>query len=175
MILAIHQPSFLPWLAYFRKIFLADKFCVMTHCQFEKNSFLNRCKVRDEWWTVPVEGGLESIEEKRYVNGAKLVYTNLNLIKGFMGVFGISTDKLVFDRDTIVTGTNRIIQLCEEHGCNEYLTNPDAEEKYLDGSLMEQAGIKVIPFTPSNDYKISLFEAFEKWGIEGTRKMICKR
>lgn len=175
MMLAAHQPSFLPWLSFFRKIFLADKFCVLANVQFEKNSFLNRCKVRDKWWTVPVQSGNCPIKIKRYANGSDLLTTNLKLITGFMDVFGIPTEKLVFDYPTALSGTDRIIDLCKKHGCDEYLTNPDAEKKYLDVKLMELEGIKVIPFTPSNDYKISLFEALEKWGVEGTRKMICKR
>jgi hypothetical protein len=174
MILAAHQCSFLPWVPFFRKIHLADKFCLMTNCQFEKNSFLNRCNVKGEWWTVPVVSGNTLIADKLYMNGSNLAETNINLIKGFMGVFGMPLDKLVYDRPTIATGTDRIIQLCHENGCDEYLTNPEAEEKYLDVALMNKAGIKVIPFTVTNDYKVSLFEAFEKWGIEGTTKMIRK-
>lgn len=114
------------------------------------------------------------IADKMYLNGSNLATTNINLIKGFMGVFGMPVDKIVYDTPTELTGTNRIIKICQDNGCDEYLTNPDAENKYLDISIMEKAGIKVIPFTVTNDYKISLFEAFEKWGIEGTTKMIRK-
>lgn len=174
MILAAHQPSFLPWISWWRKMFLADKFVLMVHSQFEKNSFLNRCNVKEKWWTVPVNGKIAPISEITYANGSSLAQTNINLIRGFMGVFGITQDKLIYDRPRITTGTNTLIQMCIENGCNEYLTNPEAEEKYLDVGLMEAAGIKVIPLVVSNDYKISLFEAFEKWGIEGTRKMICR-
>ena len=146
----------------------------MIHSQFEKNGFLNRCNVKEKWWTVPVNGGIKPISEVSYVNGQSLAQTNINLIRGFMGVFGITQDKLIYDRPRLTKGTDSIIQMCLENGCDEYLTNPEAEEKYLDVGLMEKSGIRVIPFITSNEYKISLFEAFEKWGIEGTRKMICR-
>jgi hypothetical protein len=174
MILAAHQPSFIPWLPWWRKLFLTDRFVLMVHSQFEKNNYINRCKVKEKWWTVPVNGRIAPISEIYYVNGQSLAQTNINLIRGFMGVFGISQDKLVYDRPRLTKGTDALIEMCMENGCTEYLTNPEAEQKYLDVGLMEKAGIKMIPFTVTNDYKISLFEAFEKWGIEGTRKMICR-
>ncbi len=58
MILTAHQSAYLPWLGYFHKIILADKFIVLDNVQFEKNSFINRNKVKtpgkDTWLTVPV-------------------------------------------------------------------------------------------------------------------------
>ena len=173
-ILAAHQPSLLPWLPWWRKLFLADRFVLMVHSQYEKNSYLNRCNVKDKWWTVPVNGKIAPISEITYANGQSLGQTNINLIRGFMGVFGITQDKLVYDRPRITKGTDSLIQMCIENNCTEYLTNPEAEEKYLDVGAMERAGIKVVPFVYTNDYKCSLFEAFDKWGIEGTRKMICR-
>jgi len=175
MILAIHQPNLIPHLPFFRKMFLADKFCIMTNCQFEKNGWTNRFKYKDKWMTMPVCGGKESITHKKYTNGYSVGETNTLLINGFARMLSIDVNKIVFDRNTTLQGTDRIIELCRFHQCNEYLTNPEAEEKYLDVGLMEQAGIRVLPFVVTNDYKISLFEAFEKWGIEGTRKMVCRK
>lgn len=175
MILAAHQPNLIPHLPYFRKMQLADKFVLMAHCQFEKNGWTNRFKYKDKWMTMPVMGGKELIYYKRYVNGYPLVEVNTPLIFAFAKMLGINTDKVHLDYDTIESGTNRIIDYCKRFDCDEYLTNPEAEEKYLDIQKMEREGIKVIPFEVSNDYKISLFEAFEKWGIEGTGKMVRKR
>src|SRR5262245_59727696 len=44
-IVSAHQPGYIPWLGYFHKILLADKFVIMDDVQFEKNSFTNRNKV----------------------------------------------------------------------------------------------------------------------------------
>ncbi len=175
MILAAHQPSLIPWIPFFRKMQLADKFVLMRFCQFEKNSYTNRFKHKDKWMTLPIQHGMDLIAHKQYVNGYKLEEVNLPLIYGFARMFGIDTNKIVLDHETLEQGTDRIIDYCVKHGCNEYLTNPEAEDKYLDVKKMEASGIKVVPFVCSNDYKISLFEALEKWGIEGTRKMLWKR
>ena len=175
MLLAAHQPNLIPWLPFFRKIALSDKFVILRYVQFEKNGFQNRFNHKDKWMTMPVKSGLETLAEKVYVNGNNLVETNMLLIWGFCAMLGIDRNKIVFDGSDLPSGTDRLIELCIKHECDEYLTNPDAEQKYLDVKKMEDAGIKVIPFNPSSDYKISLFEAFEKWGIEGTAKMVNKK
>jgi len=59
MIVSIHQPAYLPWLGYFHKLALSDVFVVLDKTQFEKNSFINRNKIKTAqgwmWLTVPVE------------------------------------------------------------------------------------------------------------------------
>lgn len=58
VILSAHQPACLPWLGYFHKIALSDKFIILDNVQFEKNSFINRNKIKTAqgviWLTVPV-------------------------------------------------------------------------------------------------------------------------
>jgi hypothetical protein len=58
MIVAAHQPSFLPGLAYLDKMAKADLFVVMDDLAFEPNRFLNRQRIKvsdgDGWLTVPV-------------------------------------------------------------------------------------------------------------------------
>ena len=58
MIVAIHQPQFLPWLGYFDKMDQADFFCLLDTVQYKKNEWQNRnrIKVREgwQWLTVPV-------------------------------------------------------------------------------------------------------------------------
>ena len=58
MIVAIHQPQYLPWLGYFDKIDRADLFVLLDTVQFKKNEFQNRNKVKTaqgwQWLTVPV-------------------------------------------------------------------------------------------------------------------------
>lgn len=58
MRVAIHQPNYLPWLGYFRKIAAADAFIFLDDVQFSKNSYINRVQIAGEagprWLTVPV-------------------------------------------------------------------------------------------------------------------------
>jgi hypothetical protein len=59
MILSAHQPAYLPWLGYFDKIVQSDIFVYLDTVQFEKNSFINRNKIKTSqgalWLTVPVK------------------------------------------------------------------------------------------------------------------------
>lgn len=57
-ILTAHQPAYLPWLGYFHKISLAHEFVLLDLVQYEKNSFINRNKIKvsngEAWLTIPV-------------------------------------------------------------------------------------------------------------------------
>lgn len=61
MIVAAHQPNYLPWLGWFDRVRRADKFLLLDHVQFERQNFQNRAKIRMpgaeggwKWLTVPV-------------------------------------------------------------------------------------------------------------------------
>lgn len=58
MILAAHQPNFLPWLGFFDRMRKADLFVMVDHVQFERQNFQNRTQVKTaegaRWVTVPV-------------------------------------------------------------------------------------------------------------------------
>ena len=58
MIVAVHQPQYLPWLGYFDKIDKADIFVLLDTVQFKKNEWQNRNKIKSaqgwQWLTVPV-------------------------------------------------------------------------------------------------------------------------
>ncbi len=57
-IVTAHQPCYLPWLGFFHKASLADVFVSLDNVQYEKNSFINRNKIKTPqgaiWLTVPV-------------------------------------------------------------------------------------------------------------------------
>ena len=58
MIVAIHQPQYLPWLGYFDKMLKADVFCYLDKVQYKKNEWQNRNRIKTangwQWLTVPV-------------------------------------------------------------------------------------------------------------------------
>src|SRR5436853_2630674 len=58
MIVAIHQPTFVPWLGYFDRMLRSDLFVILDHVQFERRNYQNRTMIRLEdesrWLTVPV-------------------------------------------------------------------------------------------------------------------------
>lgn len=78
MIVAIHQPSYLPWLGYLDRMARADLFVVLDHVQFERGNFQNRTMIRmngrsgpeARWLTVPVvqRSQKERIVEKEIDN-----------------------------------------------------------------------------------------------------------
>ena len=58
MLVAIHQPTYLPWLGYFDRMLQSDLFVLLDHVQFERRNYQNRTLIRLEdearWLTVPV-------------------------------------------------------------------------------------------------------------------------
>jgi hypothetical protein len=58
VIIAIHQPQYLPWIGYFHKMLKADVFCYLDNVQFKKNEWQNRNRIKTargwQWLTVPV-------------------------------------------------------------------------------------------------------------------------
>jgi hypothetical protein len=74
MLVAIHQPHFVPWLGYLDRMMKADVFVILDHVQFERRNYQNRTMIRLEdearWLTVPVVqvSQKERIVEKRVDN-----------------------------------------------------------------------------------------------------------
>jgi hypothetical protein len=58
MIIAIHQPNFIPWIGYFFKISKCDVFVLLDNVQYTKNGFINRNRIKtpqgENWLTLPV-------------------------------------------------------------------------------------------------------------------------
>ena len=74
MIVAAHQPHYMPWLGYLDKLAKADLFVVMDDLQYETQNFQNRQRIKlatgATWLTVPLERGtqLDRICDKRIDN-----------------------------------------------------------------------------------------------------------
>ena len=74
MLIAIHQPHYVPWLGYLDRMVKADLFIVLDHVQFERRNYQNRTMIRLEgegrWLTVPVVqlSQKERIVDKRVDN-----------------------------------------------------------------------------------------------------------
>ena len=77
MIVAAHQPHFLPWLGYLDKLAKSDLFVVMDDLQYEKENFQNRNRLKLDrgahWLTVPLLRGNQSdrICDKRIDNAGR--------------------------------------------------------------------------------------------------------
>lgn len=75
MIIAIHQPNYLPYLGFFAKMRQADIFVIYDDAQFNKEDFQHRNKIRIfhgwKWLTIPVEKERVPINEIRINNDIK--------------------------------------------------------------------------------------------------------
>jgi len=170
VLLASHQSDFIPWLPFFQKMAQAELFVILTEVQFKKNGYMNRTMVNGKWWTNPIEHGLIPIADKHYTTGQSLLDVNMQWILAMAGLLNINIRKIKFDFPTEKKGTERIIEICKHYGANEYLTNPEAVEKYLDEKMMNDNGIKIIPFV--SKHKKHVFEYFDEIGIEATRELL---
>jgi len=169
---AIHQPNFFPWYPFFQKMQECDIFVILGFCQFEKNNYQNRFKMKGkfrEWNTLSVNNKLQNIKEKTYldpVNDYKKIVNNLpeytDILNRFFPIFNenknlyfvnnliikLIADTLniktyiVNDYPTGKTGTDRLVDICETVDCNTYISGIGAK-KYLDESLFNRHNIKI--------------------------------
>jgi WbqC-like protein len=74
MIVAAHQPHYIPWLGYLDKMAKADLFVIMDDLQYEAQNYQNRQRMKlgsgSLWLTVPLERGTQAdrICDKRIDN-----------------------------------------------------------------------------------------------------------
>jgi hypothetical protein len=76
MIVAAHQPHYLPWLGYLDKLAKADLFVVMDDLQFVSRNFQHRQRLKLDrgpaWLTVPIQrGGGDRIIDKQVPRSAR--------------------------------------------------------------------------------------------------------
>lgn len=86
MILANHQPNFMPNLAFFSKVKAVDTFVITTNIQFEKRGFQKRNKINnnghDQWLTVPVTGSsLDMIKDIQVAPDGKWIGEHIKILR----------------------------------------------------------------------------------------------
>jgi hypothetical protein len=75
MTISIHQPNYLPWIGFFRKIMYSDAFVFLDCVQFTKGGYQNRVKIKTPngplWLTQTViksKRGLQSTKDVEFNN-----------------------------------------------------------------------------------------------------------
>lgn len=173
MRVAIHQPNLIPWLPFFYKMAMVDKFIILTSVQFEKGGFQNRYKTATgKWVTKSVQHGLEPLNDKKYSDLTPLVAVNMLWIDAIKATLGIDTEIMVDSARPFDNPTQKLIHEVTNVGGDTYITNPDAKNKYLDEQFMKLYGLKIEYCQVPKHLQIHVFEAFEKWGIDGTIKQL---
>lgn len=85
MIVAIHQPQYLPWTPYFDKIDAADVFVFLDDVQFQRRGVQNRNQVLGPdgpvWLTVPVNATRESLINEVRIAENPWQHTHLRTIE----------------------------------------------------------------------------------------------
>lgn len=85
-VVAIHQPNYVPWLGYFRKIAAADVFVFLDDVQFSKGSYTNRVQIlqggRARWLTVPVSHDFGDPIDRVRCAGEGWVAAHLDTLRG---------------------------------------------------------------------------------------------
>ncbi len=101
MKVAIHQPNYLPWTGYFKKMALSDVFVILDTIQFSKDSYTQRTKIRTKdgwmWLTIPIEkeGHFKPIKDVQLPRDTKWLKKHMTSV-----VSNYSKSKF-YDRDFI--------------------------------------------------------------------------
>jgi hypothetical protein len=183
MILAAHQPNFVPNFAFFEKLRSCDLFVILTEVQFEKNNFQNRFWYENEWFTMRTIRGNIPINQKLYVNpwidfeeiqkklsrkgieiskfrdvalSQSLAETNIALIRLICSMLEIDTP-IVTDYPTELKATNRLVDLCKHFGADVYLSGPSGRN-YLNLDRFNEEGISVSFFDSSKYKSVEIIE-----------------
>lgn len=171
MVISIHQPNFMPWYPFFEKIMKSDIFVVLGHCDFEKNNYQNRFHYRGMWNTLSVKTSGKKIVQKEYSQpeydwkkikkrifdqdlsifddciSESLFETNVSVIKRWCSILNLSTE-IVFDYETTLSKTDRLLDLCKEYNATTYLSGPSGKH-YLEIDKFDRNDITVDFFSYS--------------------------
>jgi hypothetical protein len=148
MIVSIHQPAYLPWLGYFDRIAKSDAFIFLDNVQFERNSFINRNRIKSAngpiWLTVPVRLAAhfdKTIVEIEIDDRQDWRRKHLRSIEQSYARAQDFAPK--FDRLTAIyrNRTNRLAELCRDH-LDFWLSELGVTTRILRASELPVAGRK---------------------------------
>src|SRR5574337_608811 len=115
MIVAVHQPQYLPWLGYFDKMDRSDLFVFLDSVQFKKNEWQNRNRIKTasdwQYLTVPVQHCFpQAILDVQIDNRADWARKHLQALMVHYGKAPYFADHLPFLREIYA---KRWVSLCE--------------------------------------------------------------
>ena len=128
MIVAIHQPNYLPWLGYFHKIMIADTFISLDDVQYSKNSYTNRVQIyggeHPKWMTIPINVHLGDPINTVHPAAPDWVRTHLDRLHtayGNAGAFAETWDWIrnafenVSDTDDLASVNRGLVEAVTDH------------------------------------------------------------
>lgn len=144
MIISINQPAYLPWLGYFERIKNSDVHVVLDHVQFEKNSMVNRNKIRtqqgESLLTVPVitkgKFGDLPISELTIDNNKPWKKKHWKSIEAAYRKSPFAKDHLAFFEDVYLQDWDKLVDL-NMHMTNYMLQQLDIKSEIISSSSIE--------------------------------------
>lgn len=83
--IAIHQPQYIPWPAYFDKILKSDIFILLDDVQFQKNGLQNRNQIKTPqgkaWLTLPVKHSFGQLIKDVEIDNVKSKIKNMRSLQ----------------------------------------------------------------------------------------------
>lgn len=87
MKIAIHQPNYLPWIGFFDKMDVVDRFIILDTVMHSKSGFTNRNKIKtpqgELWLTVPLKNKHIPINKLEVANGLNWQYKHWKSIENY--------------------------------------------------------------------------------------------
>ncbi len=146
-LVAIHQPTFLPWLGWWDKLVRADVFVLLDDVQFPKKggTWMNRVRMlvggEARWMTMPVDRryeGTRRVREMRIDESKPWRENMLATIRGSYARAPFADDVLPLVEEALAASTDRVAEL------NERATRLLAGRLGLDASkLVRQSDLGV--------------------------------
>ena len=117
MIVAVHQPQYLPWLGYFDKMDRCNLFVLLDSVQFKKNEWQNRNRIKTatgwQYLTVPVRHRFpQSIVDVRIDDRADWARKHLQALMVHYGKAPYFFDHLPFLREVYAKRWESLCELC---------------------------------------------------------------
>ena len=162
-LVAIHQPNYVPWLGYFRKIAETDVFVLLDDVQFPKGSYTNRVQIlangAPRWLSIPTAARLgEAINQTRPARD-DWVPAHLDAMRTFYGSATSFADAWPRVRDiyqSIPRGSLADI--------NRHLILAVADTLALGTQFLQSSQIQVAPDLRSDDRLVALVAAIDPRG-----------